>query len=208
MAVAPHLRPLTLDDYLALPEDDHREREIIRGRLFEAPRPFVPHQFVLLNLAEFLRRYVRRRGWHPVQVVLEADLLLDALNTYVSPDLMYFPPAAVPALLDLAAFGRRIHAAVVWSELVVEILSPGSEARDLVEKQRDYQAAGIPHYWVFDPQQRTFQEFALNPWRNEYESRTHPARKRAAGRVRPGHFAGERPPFTLDLSRLWLKPTG
>jgi Uma2 family endonuclease len=41
----------------------------------------------------------------------------------------------------------------VWSEvdgllLVVEIVSPGSEALDEVTKLREYAAAGIPRYWI------------------------------------------------------------
>jgi hypothetical protein len=46
MAVISHARPLSLDDYLALPlaEDAGREQEIIRGTLYVSPRPGPLHQ--------------------------------------------------------------------------------------------------------------------------------------------------------------------
>jgi Uma2 family endonuclease len=36
-------------------------------------------------------------------------------------------------------------------EIVVEILSDGSEERDLVEKREEYLRAGVTEYWILDP---------------------------------------------------------
>ncbi len=200
-AVESRARLLTLKDYLALPADNGLEREIIRGRLVVSPRPRILHQHLLGELFELLSRYVGRRGGHPIQVILDADLLMDALNTYLSPDLMYFPPEAVPTLLDLMARDHRIHLLHAQPKLVVEVLSPRSEERDLVEKRTIYAEAGIPHYWVFDPQEQAFGEFVLDPERGEYVEHWH---EREA--VRPRLFADARPPLTLELPGLW--PTG
>jgi Uma2 family endonuclease len=197
---APHERILTIEDYLDLPLDNEvgLEQEIIRGRLVTMPRPGALHQFMMARLASLFERYIRRHRWHLVQVVVDADLLMDALNSYVSPDLMLFPPEAVPALLDLTARNRRIHIFVARPMLVVEILSPGGEERDLEDKRRDYQEAGIPHYWVFRTDARTLHEFVLDASTGEYRLLTHTGR-----RVRPRLFADERPSLTLDLDRLW-----
>ncbi|MDE2992745.1 MAG: Uma2 family endonuclease [Chloroflexota bacterium] len=197
-AVESRARLLTLKDYLALPEDNGLEREIIRGRLFVPPRPRILHQHLLGELFELLRGYIRQRGGHTIQVILDADLLMDTLNTYLSPDLMYFPAEAVPTLLDLMARGHRIHLLDARPELVVEVLSPQSEEHDLVEKQAVYAEAGIPHYWVFDPQEQAFGEFVLDPERGTYVEHWH-----EHGAVRPRLFADAQPPFTLELPRLW-----
>ena len=37
-------------------------------------------------------------------------------------------------------------------DLVVEILSPGTAARDLGLKLEQYEIAGIPEYWIVDPE--------------------------------------------------------
>jgi Uma2 family endonuclease len=62
------------------------------------------------------------------------------------------------------ALGGRIPDLVVWSKvpaggvwlpvadvlLAVEIVSPGSEGMDTVIKRNEYEAAGIPQYWVIE----------------------------------------------------------
>ncbi|GAB3942758.1 hypothetical protein GCM10027614_30360 [Micromonospora vulcania] len=45
---------------------------------------------------------------------------------------------------------RSVWATVADVVLVVEIVSPGSEAMDSVTKVREYASAGIPQYWVVD----------------------------------------------------------
>jgi Uma2 family endonuclease len=45
---------------------------------------------------------------------------------------------------------RGVWLAVAELLLVIEIVSPGSEAMDEVTKRREYALAGIPQYWVVD----------------------------------------------------------
>lgn len=50
------------------------------------------------------------------------------------------------------------------ADLVVEIISPESRARDRGDKFFEYEAAGIPEYWLIDPvrQQAEFYQFNEN----------------------------------------------
>ena len=36
-----------------------------------------------------------------------------------------------------------------------ELLSPSNERRDLVEKMRVLHRAGVPHYWIVNPEEKT-----------------------------------------------------
>ena len=45
---------------------------------------------------------------------------------------------------------RGVWLAVADIVLVIEIVSPGSEAMDSVTKAREYASVGIPRYWVVD----------------------------------------------------------
>ncbi len=59
-------------------------------------------------------------------------------------------------LLLLSADDPRRHNRF-WegADLVVEIVSPENPDRDLVKKRRDYAQAGIPEYWIVNPQIET-----------------------------------------------------
>ena len=62
---------------------------------------------------------------------------------------------------------RRTHIAGA-PDAVFEIVSPGSRARDWRDKHHDYQAAGVPEYWLIDPQVEEAHLYRLNA-RGEYE---------------------------------------
>lgn len=44
-------------------------------------------------------------------------------------------------------------------ELIAEVVSPETRARDLGEKKRLYQWAKVFEYWIVDPDEKTFQAF-------------------------------------------------
>lgn len=74
-------------------------------------------------------------------------------GSYVKPDLMVFPPAyALPteAHRDRSDCALRTHEGEPPPELVVEILSVSSVARDYGVKARLYAALGVAEYWVCD----------------------------------------------------------
>jgi Uma2 family endonuclease len=58
----------------------------------------------------------------------------------------------------------------VWSrwvpELVIEVVSPGSEQRDDVEKRQEYLAFGVKETWVVDADRQEM--LALRRWRGKW----------------------------------------
>jgi Uma2 family endonuclease len=192
MVADPARRNLTLDDYLALPDD--ADYEVIRGRLYVAPRPFARHQDVEWDLAATVIAHVERTGGTRRQVIVDADLLMPHRHSYVSPDLMYFDPD-VTARIDR---GRRIDVREFRPALVVEVVSRSTVRRDLTEKTAEYAAVGIPHCWVLGPTPRRFREYVLNEETGKYDL----AADRVGGRVTPRLFASDDPPLMLDLNAL------
>jgi Uma2 family endonuclease len=49
----------------------------------------------------------------------------------------------------------------VVPDWVCEVLSPSTAARDRVSKRRLYARAGIPFYWLIDPEARVLEALAL-----------------------------------------------
>jgi len=145
MTLLPQGRPLTRDDLDAMPDDGHRY-EIIDGVLVVTPAPSTGHQdlvrqlFLVLSAAcpDELEVY-----FAPLEVMLSED-------TVIEPDLLV-------ARSDEFT-GRGLPGAPL---LAVEVLSPGTRRIDLVVKRSRLEAAGVPSYWVVDPEEPTLTVWEL-----------------------------------------------
>ena len=69
------------------------------------------------------------------------------------PDLYFFSRERI----HLIGEGPIRHA----PDLAVEVISPGSEKVDRVDKIEAYRAFGVPYYWIVDPQRRTAKAYKL-----------------------------------------------
>lgn len=128
---------LTVADLEAMP-DDGRRYELIGGAIVMTPAPGVDHQRVSRRLQLLLED-----AW-PRMEVFNAPIDLDLPGEQrVQPDLV---------VVERGRTGPRLSMPVA---LVVEIVSPGSQTNDRVTKWATYAAAGVPAYWILDPDRGT-----------------------------------------------------
>jgi Uma2 family endonuclease len=128
-------------DYLKTPENN-RPRELAYGIVREPPAPFFSHQSVVLQVARLLcdhvdRGHLGKVAVAPVDVVLDRDRAL-----IVQPDVLFVSTARLSIIRDQ-----------VWGapDLVVEVLSHGTEAHDRREKLEWYRQYGVAECWLVDP---------------------------------------------------------
>lgn len=128
-------RPLTVADLDTMPDDGHRY-ELIDGMLLVSPAPRERHQEVLGNL------YVLLKSTCPahLKVLLAPFAVALADDTEVQPDILAAPRSQ---FTDTELPGPPL--------LAIEVLSPSTRRVDLLLKRDRYQAAGIPSYWIVDP---------------------------------------------------------
>lgn len=128
---------LTLDDWIALPEDNTSRYELQEGVLLVSPRAARRHQLAAQRLAQQLDAQLPAK-W---ESVLDMEVVVLAAHP---------PTVRVPDVVVTWVGGPedRLPAADVL--LAVEIISPGSRSVDLHLKPYEYAEAGIPHYWVVD----------------------------------------------------------
>ncbi len=75
----------------------------------------------------------------------------------------------------------------------MEIVSESNRPHDLVTKRDEYARAGIPEYWIVDPEQETITIFVLKPRRKTYvEHGAFRKGQRAPSKLLPG--------FTVDVT--------
>lgn len=151
-------RRLTFEDYQALPDD--QRYEIVKGRLYIAPRP--RHQMVASNVAFQLGRHAKARRLG--EVIWSCDLISDEHEIYVAPDIMFFSGSRFSEV-DPEGWIRIIP------DLIVELSSPSTDMCDERTKREIYAEIGVPHYWRVDPSRRTVVEGVLGADRR-YQDRT------------------------------------
>jgi Uma2 family endonuclease len=133
----PFGRPLTRADLEDLPDDGHRY-ELIDGVLLVSPGPQLPHQDMVGNLHLLLRAACPPH----LKVVLAPFAVALADDTEVQPDLLV---AARTQFTRKELPGPPL--------LAVEVLSPSTRRIDLLLKRDRLQAAGVPSYWLVDPEE-------------------------------------------------------
>ena len=132
---------VTEAEYLAF--DGNRLIEYSDGWIEVLPMPTTSHQLILVYLMDALKFHLTpgRLG-----LVLFAGIRV-RLRTgkFREPDVVVM----------LTEHAHRVGEDY-WdgADLVVEVVSPGNRRHDLDLKRREYAEAGIPEYWLVDPQQR------------------------------------------------------
>ena len=164
--------------------------EFIDGELLVSPSPEYLHQRIVVALIVRLHAYVEA---HALGAVLTSpsDVAV-APNTVAQPDVFVVTPAEVARL----GFTRG-HQPIRELLLAVEVLSPSSVRTDRLKKRRFYARAGVPEYWVVDPERRVVERTVAGDERVLLED----------GRLAWTPVAGVEP-FHLDLTALFDETMG
>lgn len=139
-----HGKPMTLAEF------DHAEvqegylYELGRGAVIVSDVPGKKHLAAVQALRRALAKYdLSHPGRiHTLASSNECKLLVNRFESERHPDLTIYK-SAPPDSPD------------IWStwipEIVIEVVSPGSEKRDYEEKPEEYLAFGVQEYWIVDP---------------------------------------------------------
>jgi Uma2 family endonuclease len=120
--------------------DNGKKYEVIDGDLYVSPAPDWEHQEQLSNLVYFVKHWVKTNRLGRM-VTAPTGVVLDDENG-VEPDLLFISHERANIIQKRGVFGAP--------DLIGEVLSPSTEARDRGLKLRRYAAAGVKHYWILD----------------------------------------------------------
>jgi Uma2 family endonuclease len=143
----------TLDEVLALPEDQGYRLELIDGLIIISPSPTSGHQRALQRLQVAFGRATppEFESLPGVDVVLNRQRLL-------IPDLIV---TTVPGLDAVYCEGSDVL-------LAAEIISPWSRTYDHALKRQLHAEAGVPFFLVVDPTTDPGSAISYELWGNEY----------------------------------------
>lgn len=129
------------EEYLAL--ETRRPVEFCDGRIEVLEMPTALHQLITAFLYRALFSFVDPRS---LGIVLPAAFPVRLREgKYREPDVLFISSANIARLRNEYAEG---------ADLVMEVVSSNRQ-HDLVRKRHEYALAGIPEYWIVDPERET-----------------------------------------------------
>ena len=139
--VPPPPAPVSWEEFLAWAPDDWRV-EWVAGEIIEMPPSKIDDLDTSSFLLAFLLLYIQRHG---LGRVFHAGALVKLAQkpSGREPDLVFVRRENLDRIKPTWVDGPV--------DLAVEIVSPDSVTRDYRDKLAEYQAAGIPEYWIIDP---------------------------------------------------------
>ncbi|MGI9860894.1 Uma2 family endonuclease [Moorella naiadis] len=111
------------------------------------------HQRVSLFLSSYIANYVLLKKQGQVFTAPFLVRLPEPVRRGREPDIIFIKQEHVGRLQDTYLDGAP--------DLIIEITSPESLSRDRGEKFKEYEAAGVPEYWLVDPDRRQAEFYRL-----------------------------------------------
>jgi len=133
----------TIDDYMALPEDERVE--LIDGVFYDMAASTTIHQLIGSEIHMVLRDFIRKNHGECIPLSAPTDVQLDCDDrTIVQPDVF------VVCNRDKLNY-KRVYGA---PDFIVEVVSPSTNKKDGTLKLSKYCNAGVREYWLVDPKKK------------------------------------------------------
>jgi len=167
MATQQETRPMTVAEFMALPNDGNRH-ELVRGELRIMPPPKGVHGLIEAAVVAAIDRYLdnkaRGLGWNERQGIMARNKLAgfvaggefgmqftlpDDPNQIRGADAAYVPADQFASV----SWDRKEYFPAV-PHLVIEVISSSERADDIIEKVQDYLTGGARRVWCLYPARR------------------------------------------------------
>lgn len=177
-------KSMTYEEFLAWADEDTLA-EWVDGEVVLYSPASRRHQEITLFLTRVIGTYVEAGD---LGQVLVAPFQMKLAHSGREPDLIFVAKEHLDRLREAHLDGP--------ADLVIEVLSPESRARDRGEKFYEYAQGGVPEYWLIDPQQKWVEFYHLK------EGKYHLAFSGSEGE----YHALVIPGFWLRVQWLWQEP--
>ncbi|MFI5162409.1 MAG: Uma2 family endonuclease [Sphingobacteriales bacterium] len=132
--------------------------ELIKGRIFKmTPAPASDHQRISWIISGELYNYLKDKSCQAYTAPFDVRLPRKGehedkkIFTVVQPD--------VCVICDHAKVDVR--GCTGAPDIIIEILSPGNNQKELRNKYEVYEESGVIEYWIMSPQDKTFLKYTL-----------------------------------------------
>ncbi|MFI5272494.1 MAG: Uma2 family endonuclease [Ktedonobacterales bacterium] len=182
----PQLTPtMTYEEFLDWADEDTLA-EWVDGKVVMASPASLKHQLLTKFLLRLLSGFAEA---YALGTVVEAPFQMKLERSGREPDLVFVAAEHAQRWMPTYLNGP--------ADLAVEVILPESAARDRGEKFYEYEAAGVPEYWLLDPQAERAEFYQLDE-HGKYQQAVLDAEHIYRSRALPG--------FWLKTDWLWQDP--
>ena len=136
-------------DNLAYQYYDEPRNETLNGKVvLMSPRPLVNHNRVIFNIARIFGNYLKGKP---------CEAFADGTDVFLTEKDRVIPDAMIICNKDIIK-RKGIYGS---PNLVVEVLSHGTEKRDRGYKKDLYERCGVGEYWLADPESKSVEVYLL-----------------------------------------------
>ncbi len=147
----------TYADYLQWTFEERLE--LIKGKIFKmTPAPAPMHQKISWNISGELYNYLKGKPCQAFSAPFDVRLPQTSpsgynkeIYTVVQPD--------ISVVCDAKKIDNK--GCTGAPDIVIEILSPGNNKKELRNKYEVYEESGVKEYWIVSPQDKTFLQYTL-----------------------------------------------
>lgn len=175
--------PVSYDEFLEWADEDTRAEWVDGDIVFMSPISDA-HQDIVEFFLTLLRHHVEHheKGWVRSSTF---QMKLDVIPSGREPDIVYLREEHRDRMTGTYIDGP--------ADMAVEVVSPESGPRDRGEKFYEYEAAGVPEYWLVDPDREELVVYRLQ------DDRYQTAFEGREGRVESTVVDG----FWIEADWLW-----
>jgi Uma2 family endonuclease len=165
--------------------------ELIKGKIFKmSPAPSRLHQKVSVRVSSALFNFLKNKQCEvynaPFDVRFPKESKADKdIYTVLQPDIC--------VICDPDKLDER--GCIGAPDIVVEILSPGNNKKELLHKYNIYEEFAVKEYWVISPAEKTFLKYTLHEPGKYQPSKLFTLGEKVRSEVLPG--------FELDMNEVF-----
>ena len=140
----------TYQDYKSFP--DELRCEILDGEIYDmTPSPTTIHHAVTFRIGYLLEKHMESRG-HPCRVFLAPTDVILSDKDVVQPDVLVVCDRS--KIKEAGIFGAP--------EVVFEVISPSTEAKDRKKKRDQFERFGVKEYLMVHPGRKYIEKYTLD----------------------------------------------
>ena len=158
-------KKVSYDEFMEIYEKSNLRMEFINGEIFLLASPEAYHQEISGNLHLLFAKYLKDKKCKVYYAPFDVHF---RKKDFKEPDVMQ------PDLLIACDTENTINEKGRYMgtpTLVVEILSPSTRSKDMVDKLNTYMLSGVREYWIVDPKRKIiliygFKDLEIDDFRN------------------------------------------